>query len=129
VIRGAGTRLPVMVMVAILSLTGCGGSSTSEGAGSPGSQTKPVDIQVKIEGGEVSPAGERVDVKLGQPIRLVVNSDAADEIHVHSTPEHEFEVPAGAHDKVYAFTLNQPGVVEVELHELDEVVVTIAARP
>lgn len=126
--RGAGRRLPVMVLVAALSLAGCGGSSGSAGS-SPQDADKPVDIHVKIADGEVTPAGERVDVSLGQPIRLVVDSDAADALHVHSTPEHEFEVPAGARGKVYEFTLNQPGVVEVELHELDEVVVSIAVRP
>jgi hypothetical protein len=135
--RGVGRRLPVVALVAAVSLTGCAGTSTSGdaggGAGAPGSSSKaeqqPVDIHVTITDGEVTPAGERVDVKLGQPIRLVVDSDAADELHVHSTPEHEFEVPAGAHGKVYEFTLNQPGVVEVELHELGQVVVSIAARP
>ena len=124
-VLGAGRWLPAMLLVATLALAGCGGSSSS---GSP-PPSKPVDIHVKIANGEVTPAGRRVDVTIGQPIRLVVDSDSADELHVHSSPEHEFEVPAGAHGKVYTFTLDKPGVVEVELHELDEVVVSIAARP
>ena len=140
----AGRWLPVMLLTLTLclsgSLSGCGGptgegggsgsgsSGSSASSGSP-SQTEPVDIHVTIADGEVTPAGERVDVTIGQPIRLVVDSDAADELHVHSTPEQEFEIPAGAHGKVYQLTLDQPGVVEVELHELDEVVVSIAARP
>jgi len=124
--RGAGRWLPAMVLLAALALAGCGASS---GGSSTQDADRPVDIHVTIADGEVTPAGERVDVQLGQPIRLVVDSDAADELHVHSSPEHEFEVPAGAHGKVYEFTLNKPGVVEVELHELDEVVVSIAARP
>ena len=125
--RGAGRWLPVMLLAATLALAGCGGSTSSDA--STGSSSKPVDIHVKIANGEVTPAGRRVDVTIGQPIRLVVDSDSADELHVHSSPEHEFEVPAGAHGKVYTFTLDKPGVVEVELHELDEVVVSIAARP
>ena len=125
--RGAGRWLPVMLLVAALALTGCGGSSSSEAGSS--SPSKPVDIHVKIANGQVTPAGERVDVTIGQPIRLIVDSDAPDELHVHSTPEHEFEVPAGAHGRVYQFKLTQPGVVEVELHKLDDVVVSIAARP
>ncbi len=123
--RGAGRLLPVVLLVATLALAGCGGSSSSE---SP-PPTKPVDIHVKIANGQVTPAGERVDVTVGQTIRVIVNSDAADELHVHSSPDHEFEIPAGAHGKVYKFTLDKPGVVEVELHKLDEVVVSLAARP
>ena len=122
----AGRRLPVVLLVATLALAGCGGSSSS---GSSGASSKPVDIHVKITNGQVTPAGDRVDVEVGQPIRMIVDSDAADELHVHSTPEPEFEVPAGAQGKVYTFTLDKPGVVEVELHELDAVVVSFAARP
>ena len=124
-VLGAGRWLPAMLLVATLALAGCGGSSSS---GSP-PPSKPVDIHVKIADGQVSPAGERVDVAVGQPIRLIVDSDVADELHVHSSPEHEFEIPAGAHGKVFRLTLDRPGVVEVELHELDEVVVSLAARP
>jgi cytoskeletal protein RodZ len=88
-----------------------------------------VEIEVEIENGQVTPSGERVDVKIGEPIRFVVDSDAADELHVHSTPTHTFRVKPGDDDKQFEFTLNQPGVVEVELHELGDVVVSLAARP
>lgn len=88
-----------------------------------------VEIEVEIENGRVTPSGERVDVKIGEPIRFVVDSDTADELHVHSTPEHTFRVKPGDDDKQFELTLNQPGVVEVELHELGDVVVSLAARP
>lgn len=88
-----------------------------------------VEIDVRIEDGSVRPAGERVDVTVGQTVRFVVDSDTADEIHVHSTPEHTFSFPAGADDRQFEFTIDQPGVVEAELHELGDVIVTLAARP
>ena len=88
-----------------------------------------VEIEVEIEHGRVTPSGERVDVKIGEPIRFVVDSDAADELHVHSTPARTFRVKPGDDDKQFELTLNQPGVVEVELHELGDVVVSLAARP
>ncbi|MGH3355813.1 MAG: hypothetical protein ACRDOJ_07930 [Nocardioidaceae bacterium] len=127
--------LAALTAVSALTLTGCGGSAEEGSATEPSpTQQTPADagaveVEVEIEDGRVSPAGERVDVRLGQTIRLVVDSDAADEIHVHSTPEHSFRVPAGADDKVFEFALRQPGVVEAELHELGDVVVTFAARP
>ena len=117
--------LPALTLTAALALAGCGGSAAEQGD----QATKPVQIEVEIENGQVTPAGERVDVEIGQPIRFVVDSDAADEIHVHSTPEHSFSFPAGAENREFRFKLTQPGVVEAELHELGDVIVTIAARP
>jgi hypothetical protein len=86
-------------------------------------------VKVNIADGEVSPSGERVDVQVGQPIRLVVSSDTADEIHVHSSPEHSFAFKAGVRQQRFEFTLNQPGVVEAELHDLGDVLVGFAVRP
>ncbi len=160
--RVSGRRLPVLVAVAILTLSGCGGSgeqsaqpsestppptdapsqTTSSDAGAP-TPSQPddkdaspvetddgaVEIEVEIEHGQVTPSGERVDVEVGQPVRFKVDSDVADEIHVHSIPEHTFGFRAGADDREFEFTLSQPGVVEAELHELGDVVVTLAARP
>jgi hypothetical protein len=102
---------------------------STDGPGDVETEDDAVEIEIEIENGRVTPSGERVDVQVGEPIRLVVDSDAADELHVHSTPEHSFPVKAGDDDKQFEFTLNQPGVVEVELHELGDVVVSLAARP
>jgi plastocyanin len=88
-----------------------------------------VEIEIEIENGRVTPSGKRVDVQVGERIRFKVDSDVADELHVHSTPEHTFAVQPGDDDEEFEFTLNQPGVVDVELHELGDVIVSIAARP
>lgn len=150
--------LAAVVLAVGLALTGCGGSADSgQAADDPASNSASADaspspsedesstedspseaassedealeVEIEIEDGQVTPSGERVEAEVGQTVRLVVDSDSADELHVHSTPEHSFEVPAGANHRTYTFTLDQPGVVEVELHELGDVVVTIAARP
>jgi hypothetical protein len=65
---------------------------------------------------------------LGEPILLRVTSDAVDSLHVHSTPEHVFDV-AAAPDQRFEFTVNVPGRVAVELHDLHVTVVTIEVRP
>jgi plastocyanin len=88
-----------------------------------------VEIEIEIENGRVTPSGKRVDVQVGERIRFKVDSDVADELHVHSTPEHTFAVQPCDDDEEFEFTLNQPGVVDVELHELGDVIVSIAARP
>jgi plastocyanin len=150
------TALTALAAVVVLILAGCGGGgsddtgaagdeqTSSPSASEPASESPSespsddatddstddaVEIEVEIENGRVSPSGERVDVQVGEPIRFVVDSDVADELHVHSTPEHSFAVKPGDDDKEFEFTLNQPGVVDVELHELGDVVVSLAARP
>jgi hypothetical protein len=157
--RISARRLSALVAVATLTVAGCGGSagdsaqpsentsasasptrestpddsaseSTPEDDGSPAeTEDNAVEIEVEIEHGQVTPSGERVDVEVGQTIRLVVDSDAADEIHVHSTPEHSFRIRPGMDDKEFEFRLTQPGVVEMELHEQGDVLATLAARP
>jgi plastocyanin len=104
-------------------------ADSTDGPGEVETEDDAVEIEIEIENGQVTPSGERVDVQVGEPIRFKVDSDTADELHVHSTPEHSFPVKAGDDDKEFEFTLNQPGVVEVELHELGDVVVSLAARP
>ena len=53
-----------------------------------------------------------------QPITLHVTSDAADELHVHSVPDHKFQVAAAA-NQTFQFSVDVPGNVDVELHHLD----------
>ena len=110
-----------MVLVSGLATAGCG--SDSEGAAAAG----PVRVEITIEGGEVDPAGDRVEVGAGQPVELAVSSDAPDELHVHSDPEHEFEVEEGE-GQVFRFRIDRPGVYEVESHELEVTVVQLEVR-
>jgi plastocyanin len=119
--------LPALALTAALALTGCGGSAAEQGDQT--APAKPVTIDVQIENGQVTPSGERVDVQVGQTVRFVVDSDTADEIHVHSVPEHSFRFGPGTRDREFEFKVTRPGVVEAELHELGDVTVTIAARP
>jgi hypothetical protein len=97
-------------------------------AGASEERPDALTVDVRIEGGTVTPAGDRVDATVGQPIRLNVRSDQAEEIHVHSTPEHEFLVRPG-NDRVFEFRINRPGVYEVESHETDTVIVSVAVTP
>ena len=48
---------------------------------------------------------------------LNINSDAAGELHVHTTPEQEIAYDAGT--STHEMTFDRPGIVEVETHDLD----------
>lgn len=134
-------QLAIGILAAVTLLTaGCGGSqdtdtassSPTQATGAPDmpDQQRPTDrttIDITIEGGKVTPTNEQVQAKLNEPIVLRVNSDAADELHVHSVPEHIFKV-APKPGQQFQFTVEVPGNVEIELHELNRVVATVQVR-
>lgn len=83
-------------------------------------------IDITFDGDTVTPNGERVDATVGEPITLVVTADAPGEIHVHSTPEQELAYDAGTTE--LSLTIDQPGLVDVESHDLDVVIVQLEVR-
>jgi plastocyanin len=106
---------------AVLLVAGCAASETKQ-------QTQPLNIDVTIAQGKVTPTDEQLKAKVGQQIVFKVNSDADDELHVHSSPEHEFEVKSGA-GQTFDFSTTVPGRVDVELHHLNKTVATIQVEP
>lgn len=85
-------------------------------------------VAVTIAGGTVDPSNAEATAVAGQPITLEVNSDTSDSIHVHSVPDYVFEVQARPGQR-FEFTVDVPGRVDVELHELNRTIVTITVRP
>jgi len=85
-------------------------------------------VSIVIRDGKVTPQGDRVEVSVGQRIRLGISSDADEEIHVHSDPEHTYEVGAG--DSISkTFTIDTPGQVAIEAHHLGVTIVQLVVRP
>jgi hypothetical protein len=76
----------------------------------------------------LAPRSRQGNAHVGQPITVHVNSDATDELHVHSTPDKEFAISPTA-NQTFNFTIDSPGKIEVELHHLDQTVVTIDVTP
>lgn len=120
-------RLPRAAFAGVIAaavfggLAGCGNASnTATGAG--------LSVNVTIAHGQVTPANAVLQATVRQPITLHVTSDAADELHVHSVPDHKFEVAAAA-NQTFEFTVDVPGNVDVELHHLDRTVATIQVHP
>lgn len=119
------------------SLSGCGSSSTpnsgteastqltavpqAQATGTPAADAK--TIAITLQGSTVSPAGTGVDVKTGQQIVLNITADKAGELHVHSSPEKHIEFPAGT--STVTLTIDQPGVVDIEDHALEKLIVQL----
>lgn len=110
----------VALVLSASALTGCSSSSSdSSTSGSGGAQT----IKVTFKGDSVTPNGDRVEVKLGEPVVLKIDADKAGEIHVHATPEQEISYPAGKSTE--KITIDKPGVVDVESHHLEKTIVQL----
>jgi hypothetical protein len=109
----------VTLAVTALSLTACSDSSGGSG-GSTGSSTT---VDITIKNGKVTPNGERIKIGVGTPVTLKIDADQAGEIHVHSTPEQHIDFPKGTSTK--KLTIDKPGIVDVEDHALDQVIVQL----
>ena len=85
-----------------------------------------VALTVTREGDEFTPNGERVELAVDQTLVLTIDADEAGELHVHSTPEQEIAYDAGTSE--HEITIDRPGVVEVESHEPDVVLLQLEVR-
>ena len=140
------SRLVPLVLVLAASLSACGAdedtdppatdqSSSSSPSDSPSdspseSETSSADdgvaVTVTREGDSFTPNGERVELGVDQPLVLTIEADQAGELHVHSTPEQEIPYDAGTSE--HEIVIDRPGVVEVESHEPDLVLLQLEVR-
>jgi hypothetical protein len=98
------------LLVAGALLVGC---TAGPAAGSGTAVGPPQRIELTYAGGAVQGGVSRLPVGLGRPVRLVVNSDVADEVHVHGY-DLKAQVPARGVATV-DFVADRSGVFEVEL--------------
>jgi hypothetical protein len=111
----------VLAGAAVLATaTACGDTDEEKGT------DEPVVVKIDFENGKVEPNGKRIDVAAGQPVDLEVTADEPGELHVHSDPEQEFAYQAGT--KTFEIQIDRPGVVAVESHDLDQVIVQLEVR-
>jgi len=113
-----------VVLLGVLTLTACGGgSSSSNGADLPVKK-----IAITFSGDDVTPNGTDIDIKVGQPLEFDVTADKPGEIHVHSSPQQEFEYKAGSNQVISVDPIQAPGRVTVESHTLEKTLFILVAR-
>ena len=117
-----------LALVLALGLTACGSDDADPPAGSQGATQDgdSVALTVTRDGDEITPNGERVELAVDQTLVLTIDADEAGELHVHSTPEQEIEYDAGTSE--HELVIDRPGVVEVESHEPDVVLLQLEVR-
>ena len=129
------TTAAAAVAAMALALGACGTGDDSQGGSSPSAapgsaSSAPADdalvVEITLGPDGPTPRGDRVDVEVGQVVRLMVDnaSDEADEVHGHSAPEHSLELAPGATGQ-REFTVDRPGQVAVESHHADAVIVQL----
>ncbi len=118
----AAALVAVAALVALLATAGCADDAAEPGPAAPSG----VRIEITVEGGAIEPQGERVDVEVGEEIELLVQADRAGELHVHTTEEQTLSYDSGT--TTLTLTIEQPGVVDVESHDPEQVVVQLEAR-
>ena len=131
-------------MAAALITAGCGGSNSSDNVSVDTSSSQPsavgpsdmpneqapptrLLVDVTIKDGKVTPTNEQLKAGVKEQIVIRINSDAVDELHVHSTPDHSFNVEARPVQS-FQFTVDVPGEVDVELHKLNQTIATIQVQ-
>src|SRR5919112_1729484 len=153
--KGRRVDVAVAVLLLATSLTACGEDSEAPAASEPTSQSVESEtpspskspseseppskspsnspsedagptLEVEVEGDEVKPVTEQIDVAVGQRLTITVQSNRAGELHVHSDPEHAFDFKAGT--EKFQLTIDTPGSVDIEEHESDALVARLLVR-
>ena len=113
---------PLLLAACVLALVGCGGSKSS----STTTSSSPLTISVEIKGGKPVGGIQRATAKKGQTVEVVVQSDVADEVHIHGYDLHK-DVEAGGTTRI-RFTADLTGVFEAELESRKLQIVELTVR-
>ncbi len=113
-------------VLAFAFVAACGSDDSTADTAAKQDDNGATTINITFKGETVTPQGAKIKVKAGKPIKLHIVADKPGELHVHSSPEHEYEYKAGTTNET--FTLDQPGVVDMESHTLDKLVAQLEVR-
>lgn len=112
---GGGDEGDGAAATTVATSTSAGGATSSTEAASTTAGFSGVVVEAKVTGNQVETASRRVRIDLGQKVRVQVEADRAEEVHVHGY-DLKGDVAPGK-PAVIDFTANVPGVFEVELEE------------
>lgn len=115
--------VPTLAAALLLVVSACSGPAADPHSGHPAGAM----VDVKIEGGKTVPSGSVVQVSKDEQITVNISSDIDDEIHVHSTPDHSFQVSAGQKLEE-TFSFGATGTYEMESHRLKKLIVKFEVR-
>ncbi len=101
-------------------------TSESDSPSDSGAESDAVALTVTRENDSFTPNGERVELGIDQPLVLTIEADEAGELHVHTTPEQTIAYDAGTSE--HEIVVDRPGVLEVESHDPDVILLQLEVR-
>lgn len=105
-------------------------SATTSPTDSPSPTAAPAgkvkNIRVIIQDGNVYPDNKRISIDRGTTVVFHINAEVPGELHVHSSPEAHIEYGAG--DTVKELTFDRPGLIAVEDHALDKLLIQLEVK-
>jgi hypothetical protein len=134
--------LPLLLaLLAIAGLSACGSSdddsstvstesgstTTADGSISQGSTEQPAATTIVVRNGEPVGGVQELEYSAGEQVRFKVQSDVADEIHVHGYDLMK-DVEAGG-SVSFSFPADIEGIFEVELEGLKEQIAELRVNP
>jgi hypothetical protein len=119
-----GRRLGILGVVIVLAIVGIVIASSSGGTNDT---PKTADVTVDVKNAKPVGGVKKIKLKQGGTLTLTVNSDTADEIHVHATDQHE-DVKAGGTVKM---TIKPTGTgnSEIELENHKQQIAELTIEP
>jgi hypothetical protein len=117
-----GARLGILgaiIVVAVVAIVLIGGGSSNT--------PKTADVTIDVKNAKPVGGVRRIKIKQGGTLNLTVNSDVADEIHVHATDQHK-DVEKGGTIKL---TIKPTGTgnSEIELENHKQQLAELAIEP
>jgi plastocyanin len=117
----------LLALVASIALAACGSSSDNTSTTTAGGEEGGAATTIVIKNGEPVGGVQELEYNAGDQIEFSVDSDVADEIHVHGYDLMK-DVPAGG-SVSFSFPAEIEGIFEVELEELGEQIAEIRVNP
>src|SRR5437773_7869104 len=136
-----GRRLAIVGGVVVVAVIGfviaqSGGSSkdktttttsTTNGVTATGTVPANAPVQIVVKNGKPVGGVKKIKVGKGDPVRFTVNSDVADEIHVHGYDFHKDVTKGGSVS--FDFPAKIDGIFVIELESRSEQIASLEVEP
>jgi len=118
-----GARLGIIGAIIVLAIAGIVIASSGGSSAAP----KTANVTINVKNAKPDGGVKKIKLKQGGTLFLTVNSDVADEIHVHATDQHK-DVAKGGTVK---FTIKPTGTgnSEIELENQKEQIAELTIEP